>query len=495
MVIVDSDDCAYFIDMNDGVETLICASVRSGYVKLTSDCRFFFCLLSDEDEHDWNSEPKLFCLDIDRNTKSIYSWDCIFGTSSYQYASEFETCNESGFLLGDPFWLSDKGFPFVDFALVLEKQMLIRVSPFSKVIEMCRLNDVREWRCESGDEAGQSIEPGDITTKRAENNDLTEHNLPEINNMPEDGFVKIDYFESAVKVYFSVDGDSLYTVTDEGIQIINLVAGDVLSKRIRKKKCMIPEFYSVVPVKRGVLLQTDSYLLELWNSELSVCMKRWTVFPISKVVPLSEERVALEKDSELYERWEVIILDTTSEKIVSTIPNDDNYFLACNDKLEVLTAGFGSLMLCQENQFLWITFVQEPLYYSSKGVLFSPTGEYIVTYGELGSYVLDAVSGKVIRQSKNMDVDDVKFISNEDCIVCFNYQRAFALRLYNVKSGDLLSEIVEQRQFRSLAVYPRKRLVAIGFQNSKDHFEIIQAKLPGDKEKTNIERSVETKFI
>ena len=186
MVIVDSDKCAYLIDMNDGVETLIFPSVWSRYVKLTPDCRFFFCLLSDEDEDDWMLEPKLFCLDIDRNTKSMYSLDCIFGTSSYQYASEFETCNESGFLSGDPFWYpSEVVESSVDFALVLEKQMLLRVSPHSKVIEMCRLNDVREWRCESGDEAGQSIEPGDITTERAENNDLTEHNLPEINDMPE----------------------------------------------------------------------------------------------------------------------------------------------------------------------------------------------------------------------------------------------------------------------------------------------------------------------
>ena len=184
MVILDSDKCAYLIDINDGVETLICPSVWSRYVKLTPDCRFFFCLLSVRDERHWYPKLKLFCLDIDRNTKSMYSLDCIFGTSSYQYASEFETCNESGFLSGDPFWYPSGGIvSSVDFALVLEKQKLLTVSPRSKVIEMCSLNDVREWRCESGDEAGQSIEPGDITTERAENNDLTEHNLPETNHM------------------------------------------------------------------------------------------------------------------------------------------------------------------------------------------------------------------------------------------------------------------------------------------------------------------------
>ena len=125
----------------------------------------------------------------------------------------------------------------------------------------------------------------------------------------------------------------------------------------------------------------------------------------------------------------------------------------------------------------------------TKGFNF-PTEENVVIYGASGSYVLEAVSGKVIRQLENMAVNNIKFISNEDCVVGLNDQRGLCLRLYNVKSGDLLSEIVDQRQFRSLAVCPRKRLVAIGFRHSKDHFEIIQAKLPGDKEKTNIERSV-----
>ena len=496
MVIVDSDKCAYLIDMNDGVETLICPSVWSRYVKLTTDCRFFFCLVSKEDALQWYLEPKLFCLDIDRNTKSIYSLGCIFGTSSYQYASEFETCNGSGFLSGDPFWFSDvKGFPPGDFALVLEKQMLLRVSPRSKVIEMCRLNDVREWGCDSGDEAGQSIEPGDITTERAENNDLTEHNLPEINNMPENSFVESYYFFLAGHVYFSVDGDSLYTVTREGIQIINLVAGDVLSKRIKEKECMIfAQSERVVPVKRGVLFQTSRASLELWNPELSVCMKSWTEFPVDDVVPLSAERVALAEKNDFYYRQKVIILDTTSEKIVSTVANFKGEFLACNNKWEVLTTtDRESLQLWRENRVLWETSdMFNP--FNLPSAIFSPTEENVVTSGALGSYVLDAVSGKVIRQLENMAVDDIKFISNEDCIVGLNYLRALFLRLYNVKSGDLLSEIVEERQFRSLAVCPRKRLVAIGFKNSEDH-SIIQAKLPGDKEKTNIERSVETKFI
>ena len=323
--------------------------------------------------------------------------------------------------------------------------------------------------------------------------DDQEQQEPLLEDMEENGFVGYvgyDHFLTRFDVHFSVDSDSLYTVEGTRIQRINLVAGDVLSKRIRKKECMSFQPLSVVPVKRGVLFRTVSGSLELWNPELSVCMKRWTEFPVDDVVPLSEERVTLKTRNNFDDRWEVTILDTTSEQIVLKIANFDGFFLACNNKWEVLTTTDGeSLQLWRENRVLWETSVQEDLLSCHKRVLFSPTEENVVIYGASGSYVLDAVSGKVIRQLENMAVDDIKFISNEDCVVGLNDPRGLCLRLYNVKSGDLLSEIVEQRQFRSLAVCPRKRLVAIGFGHSLNHFEIIQAKLPGDKEKINIERS------
>ena len=326
--------------------------------------------------------------------------------------------------------------------------------------------------------------------------DDQEQQEPLLEDMEENGFVGYDLFPTSFDVHFSVDDDSLYTVEGTRIQRINLVAGDVLSKRIRKKECMILEHsLSVVPVKRGVLFRTVSGSLELWNSDLSVCMKRWTEFPVDDVVPLSEERVALKTRNNFDDRWEVTILDTTSEQIVSKIANFDGIFLACNNKWEVLTTTDGkSLQLWRENRVLWETSNKFNLF-GLPCAIFSPTEENVVTYCAFGSYVLDAVSGKVIRQLENMVVHDIKFISNEDCIVSLNDSRGLCLRLYNVKSGDLLSEIVEERLFQSLAVCPRKRLVAIGSKYSKDHFEIIQAKLPGDKEKTNIERSVETKFI
>ena len=113
-------------------------------------------------------------------------------------------------------------------------------------------------------------------------------------------------------------------------------------------------------------------------------------------------------------------------------------------------------------------------------VSFSPTEEYFVISDGFGSCVLDAVSGKVIFQSESMDVHNIEFISNEDYIVGLDDSKGFFLRLHNVMSGDLRNEIVEVLSF---AVCPCKRLVAIVPENSEDQFEIIQVKLPGDKER------------
>ena len=203
--------------------------------------------------------------------------------------------------------------------------------------------------------------------------DDQEQQEPLLEDMEENGFVGYDLFPTSFDVHFSVDGDSLYTVEGTRIQRINLVAGDVLSKRIRKKEYMIfAQSLSVVPVKRGVLFRTVSGSLELWNSDLSVCMKRWTEFPVDDVVPLSEERVALKTRNNFDDRWEVTILDTTSEQIVSKIANFDGIFLACNNKWEVLTTTDGrSLQLWRENRVLWETSTKFNLFGLPSAIFFS----------------------------------------------------------------------------------------------------------------------------
>lgn len=298
-------------------------------------------------------------------------------------------------------------------------------------------------------------------------------------------------------VHFSVDGDSLYVVMGTIIHGINLRTGGIFTKRRKGEWATWFGGISLVPVKRGVLFQRDSKSLELWNSELSVCIQRWTTFDAHDVVPLSEERIAIKARSSFSENWKMTVLDTTSEKVVSII-GSFHRFLACNSKCEVLTYTYGdSMQLRCENRVLWETSLHPDLQHIYGSVIFSPTEEYFIISGKTDSYVFDVVSGKLISQLKDTNADSIKFISDEDCIVGvrISYPSGpYFLRLYNVKSGDLLSEIVEERGASSFAACPCKRLVAVGLRVSEDYFEIIKVKLPGDNEKKSDKRLIFPKY-
>ena len=70
-----------------------------------------------------------------------------------------------------------------------------------------------------------------------------------------------------------------------------------------------------------------------------------------------------------------------------------------------------------------------------------------------------------------------------------NEFKSCSLKLFNVKSGDLLSEIVVDAVVNSLAAYPRNRLIAIGLlKDSKDGFKVLKVKLPRDKDSKNHKR-------
>ena len=55
------------------------------------------------------------------------------------------------------------------------------------------------------------------------------------------------------------------------------------------------------------------------------------------------------------------------------------------------------------------------------------------------------------------------------------------LELFNVKSGDLLSEIAMESRVYSLTACPRKRLIAIYLEHCKVNFKVLQVKLPRDE--------------
>ena len=320
------------------------------------------------------------------------------------------------------------------------------------------------------------------------------------------------------KVVLSLNGDTLHVITTTDGSPATLMAWDIASGLFKPGKRVIDHTggfneYNLVAVREGVLLQTSHKALELWNVELSECIRSWTGLEyITEVIPISEERVVCEvKSASQVESifkvripWEeeskVIIVDTTWEDNVSAIAFYGE-FVGCNSKCQVISALFGELQMKCGDKVLWK--ISQPFGHMeiSRCKTFSPTEQYYVFTTQVlffnTFYVLDAVSGKTLRRLAPRTHDlcfavnlDCKFVSDEECITCFTDPLSgHFLHLFNVKSGDLLNEIAGESHVYSLTACPRERLVAIGFKDSKVNFKVLQVKLAGDKHSRKSKRS------
>jgi len=442
------------LDVMDGYRTLARTTISVGFdmIKFSPDCRCLYCVNSyccDLLRFDVNMENDGTCsLGVLPDKVSYHRW-------------EFKSYSETGFLLGDPFCLPferDTTIPLSrGLAFVLNEQSVLRVSSDSSTIEMLQLDELTK--------DGARVSTTAVT-----------------------------------KVVLSLNGDTLFVITTTFDSPATLKAWDISSGMFKPGKSVFEDTSSfhrdnLVAVREGVLLQTSPDTLELWNFELSECIRSWTdLVYLRKLIPVSEERVACER------LGEVIIVDTTREGILSTIPIR-GCFLACNSKCHVITADEEELqMQCGDVVFWKISFPFAAIC-SLLLTTFSPTEQYCVFAEDLGEdlgealHVLDVVLGKLLRTIQPCTFElrlrenmDCKFVSDE-CVVYFTdrLQGDHFLQLFNVKSGDLLSEIVVESRVYSLAACPHKRLIAIGFEDP--NFRVLQVKLPGDKHSRKNKRS------
>ena len=304
-----------------------------------------------------------------------------------------------------------------------------------------------------------------------------------------------------------MNDDTLYVVTAKDATTATLKAWDISSERFKAEKSVRLRYSTVsnsfvVAVRAGVLCLTRTKTLELWKSELSECIRSWSdIRNISHVHPISEERVACE----FRDRGEVIILDTTSGDIVSTVTIDGK-FVACNSKCQVITTRQHKMelqMQCGE-VVLWKISQSFHVLPFPQCSTFSPTEQCCVVGGKLNDdyednvalYVLDTVLGRTLHMlctSEWLPFSSplCKFVSDEERVISVkDVSRGYRLLLFNVKSGGLLSEITMEREVFSLAAFPRRRLIAIGLLDSKDGFKVLQVKLPRDKDRRKNKRSV-----
>ncbi len=407
------------VDAMDGFRTLTETVIPEacGMIKFSPDCRFLSC----SHEVGRSFSKRIFRLNINmEKLPSCTLYDC----ESY-VSLKRESHSEPGFLLGDP----------LSFDFVLNKQTVLkrdRNSIMCSVINMLNINDHRKF--------------------------YREATLTTISD-----------------IVFSLSGETVYVVVDAIRPTVR--AWDVSSMKLIGMVSSQTNNLDLVAVKEGVLLTTGNGTLELWNFELSKCVRSWTnAFGITKMIPISEERVACEAKDK------VTILDTTSGEMVMTFRiryGELERLVACNSKCWLLTYDIDSLKLSDGKITLW-----KEIFPSPHGT-FSLSEQFVVIEARhhCRVYVLDALSGKTLHVIQVTNRNKFTFVSDDECVISTgSASRDYCLQLFNVKSGDLLSQIDLENEVNCLAACPRKRLLAIGQSDSKHGFKLIQVRLPQDKD-------------
>lgn len=390
----------------------------------------------------------LYHLDINEDDRGTISLNLSSVQVSYQ-SCDFETSSEAGYLFGDPVYCLFERLPNGSFLakkwgleIVLSEQAVLRGSPNDVFIDMLNISELTKYK----------------DTSRGNH---------------------------AKKVVFSLNGDTIYVVCDAAETTI--MALDVLSGQLKRKRNIGSTIGNcLVAVREGVLFTTSSSALELWDFGLSKCVRRWTTLGprITQMIPITEERVAC-----VEREVEVNVLDTTSGDIVSTVPIKHKEFVACNSKCQLITIDYrsktsiqlwdGELVLWEKD---WSYF---RLFQSSLRGMFSPTEQFVVistmtTKGVQGACVLDAAKGDILRcLYRGHDVSDLKFVGDEECVIFSSeIPGSVCLRLFNVRTGDLLSVMDVENSANCSAACPRKRLIAIGLRDSKSKMKLIRVQLP-----------------
>ena len=402
-----------------------------GMLKFTPDSQILFLY------SDGVLAGRLFpCSVVEKKDRNV-SLQVPSNTSCYD-PSEFESFSDCGFLLGDPIptKFSLPYHPFQTFTFVVNKHVHLRTS-YRGHIEM--------------------LNPHHVTANRSQS-----------------------VASTAQDIALSLDGQTVYVVSyavpPTGPRF-TLMAWEVSSGKLRGETTIKGRITCLFPVLGGVLLKSSSGSLQVWRFDLSECIQKWTnLTGITEVIPISDEQVAC-----VTKGGELIILDTSSGEILSTISTLHKHVVSCNSKLQIISIDEGVLQLSDGTAVLWkkeLPFVG----LMAPSVMFSPGEQFVVIcQGDVfpvGSvHIIDAISGNPLHLFLGATC---KFLTDDECVVC---QLNGQVELYNFNSGHVLSVIDMEAGVTCLTTCPSQRLIAIGLEDSSPDFKIIQVRLPGDKAK------------
>ena len=438
LAISHSSGCVCLVDRENGFTTLGEAALEyvSGVIRFTEDSRFLHCGLL------YPSEGvvvlcKFFGVSVDAQRN--VSLDLTDFPSKLE---ESEPHSVGGFLLGDP--LSSE-MPCCSSDFVLNRETLLRNLYDSTVIDM-------RYR-----------------------NKLTDRKYLRVESLA-----------------FSLTGEAIYMIVSPAFSRRRIMAWDVSNWKLKAEKELSTK-YSVdaglaLAVLRGGVLIATSSTLQLWNFELSYCIRGWNLH-VKSMFAISDDQVVCTT----FSNAEGVIVDTVTGDIVSTFAVSSYKLIACYRNLHLLanTDGWeaGCIKLQQLGQSVpsWKSSLA-PLHSGNVLGCFSPKGQFILVWsfdGTTGAYALDVVSGKVrFKLSDYGFIFNLKFISDEEFVILSSHSPIDGrLRLFSAWSGHLLSvlHVYSVYNYRCcLATCPGEGLIATCSSETFD-LKVIKVKLSEEK--------------
>ena len=433
LAISHSSGCVCLVDRENGFTTLAevaLESLASGLIRFTEDSRFLYCGCP-------ITFPIILCqLAVSVDAQRNFSLDV---TDLTLKPLKSECHSVGGFLLGDPLNSETEGHS-ADF--VLNRQSLLRNQYFTPVIEMiCR----------------------DTVTESAGGKYLAVENLA-----------------------FSSTGETVYMTVLNAGSLYQIMAWDVSNWEL---KAMLNVMYfvnrrHVLAVLRGGVLIATSPALELWNFELTYCIRQWRLHVVS-MSAISDDQVLCTTEPD----GEEVIVDTVTGDTAPTFAVSFYKSIACHGNLYLLAntdngqAGCSiKLQQLGESVPSWELSLPRPQFGCVLGC-FSPKGQFIVVGSFVSgtrAYVLDVFSGNVrFKLSDCYRPLDFKFISDEEFVILSHHStRDASLRLFSVRSGDIRSvlHVYSSDEHFFLATCPGEGLIAI-CSRFKFDLKVIKVKL------------------
>ena len=202
-------------------------------IKFSPDSRYLYSLVFN------CARCHLFLLDVNIENDDNFSLDVLRNRISY-HPWEFESCSKTGFLLGDPF------------CLVFDEYTTLLWTPLHAFV----LNEKSVLTIACDDSTIEMLQPDKLTKY-----------IPDVSMI------------TAVKVVLSLNGDTLFVITEIDERLLTLMAWDISSGMFSPWRRAFGDngwfVLSPIAVREGVLLQTSGDTLELWNFELSECIHNY----------------------------------------------------------------------------------------------------------------------------------------------------------------------------------------------------------------------------